>query len=151
MGGQPGMPRNNFAAATPSLPPAYGGQATTPGVSSAGTPSYAGFNQSQNGVPAMSVGFNQSSPNSLPPATGSSMPNAVQGGYQQTMPSIATQLPTSGYRPGSVGRPNNAYDFSNQGAGVQPTSGSSVSLPPATSYPSTANGLPSGSPNSVYR
>ena len=96
----------------------------------------------------MPVGLNAMAPGGLP-APSSSMPNAVPAGFQQTMPSVANQLPTSGYRPGSVGR-STAYDFSNPNAGAKvPAAPNNAGLPPA--FPATANGLPNGSPSNMYR
>jgi hypothetical protein len=144
---QGGMPNANaLANNVPALPPAYGGPSVSSGINSAGTPAYTGI--ANNGVPAMPVGLNAMAPGGLP-APSSSMPNAVPAGFQQTMPSVANQLPTSGYRPGSVGR-STAYDFSNPNTGAKvPAAPNNAGLPPA--FPATANGLPNGSPSNMYR
>lgn len=137
---------NALANNAPSLPPAYGGPSVSSGINSAGTPAYAGI--ANNGVPAMPVGYNAMAPGGLP-APSSSMPNAVPAGFQQTMPAVANQMPTSGYRPGSTGR-STAYDFSNPSSGARVPAGSNnAGLPPA--FPATANGLPNGSPNNMNR
>lgn len=146
-------PQNALANNAPVFPPAYGGPAlpsgfnAANGINSAGTPAYTGLANST--VPAMPVGFNASALGAFPPAN-SSMPNTVPANQQlQTMPAVANQLPTSGYRPGSVGR-STAYDFSNPNSGARvPGAPSNAGLPPA--FPATANGLPNGSPNTMFR
>jgi hypothetical protein len=135
-------PTNSFAGA-PGMPPAYGGAPAANGMPTmpAAYPSMPG-----NTVPAIPAAYNsgQATAQSLPPIQ-SSMPNAVPGGYQPSMPAVATQ-PYNGstpYRPGSVGR-TTGYDFSSPNAGAvaggtaQAPAG--YSLPPAV--PSTANGMP---------
>jgi len=82
----------------------------------------------------------------------SSMPNALPAAYQpSSLPPSAGAGPAMGaqtyagaapYRPGSVGR-QTSYDFSNQAMG-------GAGMPPAN-IPNTANGLPGGQPNTMFR
>jgi hypothetical protein len=148
-------PQNSMAGLPPSMPPAYGGMQTgmPPGMPAAmpQSPSISSYPPMGNagGVPAMSAAYNAGAVN--PMQSQSSMPNAVPGSYQ---PSSLPPSPGAGpstaqiytgatpYRPGSVGR-QTAYDFSNQATG-------GAGMPP-TNVPNTANGLPSGQPNTMYR
>lgn len=135
-GAKPGYPPSNALAGATSLPPAYGPQGT-PSMPTSMPQAYT----SPNTVSAMPAGYTAgpSMGQPMPPAP-SSMPNAVPGGYQPTMPSVATQPynGTTPYKPGSVGR-STGYDFSAPGSGVNSgATQTGYGLPPAV--PATANG-----------
>ena len=135
---------NNLAGMQTALPPAYGG-APTGLPQSSNNSSYAPMGNG--GISAMPAGYNAASSNTM--SAQSSMPNALPGGYAPSGlppsptsgPSVATQTYSgpAPYRPGSVGR-QTGYDFSAPGTGLPPSS-----------VPNTANGLPNGSPGSMYR
>ena len=149
--GYPSAPPQNAMAGMPlSMPPAYGGLPTGMPTGTPQSPSISAYPSMGNaaGVPFTPAGYNAGFVN--PMQAQSSMPNALPGGYQPS------SLPPSGgsaavaptyagaapYRPGSVGR-QTSYDFSNQATG-------GAGMPPAN-VPNTANGLPSGQPNTMYR
>ena len=139
------MPQNALAG----LPPAYGGMSTGLPPSPNSSAAYAPMGNA--GIPAMPAGYNAAAVN-MPQNTfpQSSMPNALPSSFQSSGPNntngpaMATQSYNGAapYRPGSVGR-QTSYDFSNQGAGAS-------ALPPPI-VPNTANGLPYGGANGIYR
>ncbi len=96
------------------------------------------------GLPAVPVSSGGNLPPGLPPSN--QMPMAYGGtAPSSSMPTMTNPAVTnpavtgsSPYRPGSVGR-NTPYDFSNQGAGANPSA-------PATGFPRTAND-PTGTMN----
>ena len=150
--GFPSAPPQNAMAGLPSsMPPAYGGLPTgiPPGMPQ--SPSISSYPPMGNagGVPAMPTGYSVGSVN--PMQAQSSMPNALPAPYQpSSLPpspgagpaTVQTYTGAAPYRPGSVGR-QTGYDFSNPATG-------GAGLPPAN-VPNTANGLPSGQPNTMYR
>ena len=143
-------PQNGIAGMPSSMPPAYGGLPTGMPTGMPQSPSISAYPSMGNaaGVQAMPAGYNAGSFN--PMQAQSSMPNALPAAYQPSglPPSAGPAIPAqtyagaAPYRPGSVGR-QTSYDFSNQATG-------GASLPPAN-VPNTANGLPSGQPNTLYR
>ena len=138
-------PQNALAG----LPPAYGGMPTGLPPSQNSSAAYAPMGNA--GIPAMPAGYNAAAVN-MPQGNfpQSSMPNALPSSFQSAGPNntsgpvVATQNYNGAapYRPGSVGR-QTSYDFSNQGAGAS-------ALPPS-SVPNTANQLPNGAANGLYR
>jgi len=149
--GYPSAPPQNAMAGMPSgMPPAYGGLPAGMPTGMPQSPSISAYPPMGNaaGVPAMPVGYNPGFAN--PTQSQSSMPNAVPASYQPSSlpPSSGPAMPAqtyagaAPYRPGSVGR-QTGYDFSNPATG-------GAGLPPA-GVPNTANGLPSGQPNTLYR
>ena len=145
-------PQNAMAGMPPSMPPAYGGMPTGMPTGMPQSPSISTYPAMGNaaGIPAMPAGYNAGSFN--PMQAQSSMPNALPAAYQPSnLPPSAgagpampapTYAGAAPYRPGSVGR-QTSYDFSNQATG-------GAGMPPAN-VPNTANGLPSGQPNTMYR
>lgn len=143
-------PQNAMAGMQSSMPPAYGGMQTGMPTGIPQSPSISAYPSMGNGagIPAMPAGFNAGSVN--PMQTQSSMPNALPAAYQPSSlppsagPAMAAQMYSGAapYRPGSVGR-QTSYDFSNQAMG-------GAGMPPAN-VPNTANGLPGGQTNTMYR
>ncbi len=140
-------PQTALAGMQNALPPAYGGGVPAGVPQSPNNISYAPMGNVGN--PTIPAGYTAGSSNAM--QAQSSMPNALPNSYPPSSlpPSyangagVATQTYSgaAAYRPGSVGR-QTGYDFSAPGAGA--------GLPPS-SVPNTANGLPNGPSNSMYR
>ncbi len=150
--GAPPQSPNGYGTATnpnalAGLPPAYGGAPAGLPPAPNNSATYAPMGNGS--IPALPAAYNSTAVNNIPQ---SSMPNALPSSFQpSSLPSnstsgqaVAAQTYSGAapYRPGSVGR-QTSYDFSNQGAGAS-------GLPPA-SVPNTANGLPNGAPNGMFR
>jgi hypothetical protein len=153
----PTSPQSPTSYSSPSAPSALAGMQSQLPPAYGGAPF--GFPQSSNnsayaptgggGIPAMPAGYNSASTNANAMPAQSSMPNALPSSYAPSNlppsptsgPSVATQTYSgpAPYRPGSVGR-QTGYDFSAPGSGMPPSS-----------VPNTANGLPNGSTNNMYR